>query len=136
MALHHFGLAREQQKRSEASGHLQSIDYEAITKDVQSSAAKDLKSRFERVSPDLFFKLFSFADATSLVRSTSVSKAWKQSIHGSSELFRNFRMEGKGQEMFKGLRLFSKRSQDSIRRMELRDNPPLHLLKTLPRLAL
>ena len=129
LALHQFKLARKQQKKTEGSDHLHFIDYEDLAKEVEASAAREKKSRFERVSPDLFLKLFSFADAPSLLKSMSVSKAWKDSIDGSSERFRNFRMEGKGEQICKGLQIFSQRSKESIRRMELEfdDNldPPL-----------
>jgi len=71
---------------------------------IKASKTRQLNSRFNRVSPDLFLKLFSFADAPSLVRSSSVSKAWKDSIEGSLEFFRNFRMEEKESRSARGWR--------------------------------
>lgn len=94
--------------------------FKELREEIKSTKAIELKSRFERVSPpDPFLKIFSFADSPSLIRSTSVSRAWKESINGSSELFLNFRMEGKGEQICKGLGTFSELSKDSMKRMEL-----------------
>lgn len=118
--MHHFEQAKQKQEQIAASTSSGPIDPKKVTIDLESQTSKELKSRFEkRVSPDLFLKLFTFCDAQSLVKLTSVSKTWKDSILGSSELFRSFKMEGTGKQLCEGLELFSRRNEDSTKNVFL-----------------
>jgi len=119
--MHHFKQAKEKQEdQIAASTSPKPIDYEGIANGLKYQSSKELGSRFRRVSPDLFLKLFSLCDAPSLVRSIGVSKAWKDSILGSSELFRSFEMEGTGEQVCQGLELFNRRNQDSTKHVILK----------------
>jgi len=94
--------------------------FERLREEIGESKEREYKSPFERVSPDLFLKLFSLCDAQSLLRSTSVCQGWKDSILGSSELFRSFEMEGTAEQICQGLELFNRRNQDSTKHVILR----------------
>ena len=114
MAMHHLDLAEQ----SDWDNYL--IHKSPLLEEIGESKLREYKSPFERVSPDLFLKLFSLCDAPSLVRSIGVSKAWKDSILGSSELFRSFEMEGTGEQVCQGLELFNRRNQDSTKHVILK----------------
>lgn len=95
-------------------------DFSKLIKDVRDiKQRREPKLPFDRISPHLFLKIFSFADAQSLVRSTEVCTAWKDSILESSELFRNFEMEGKECLILTGLERFSIRYKKSMKRVVL-----------------
>jgi len=109
MAMHHLDLAEQ----SDWDNYL--IHKSPLLEEIGESKLREYKSPFERVSPDLFLKLFSLCDAPSLVRSIGVSKAWKSPILGSSDLFRSFEMEGTGEQLCERLELFNRRNKDSTK---------------------
>lgn len=104
----------------EIHAHLMDSHLEELQESIKNLQTHQFKSRFNRLSPELFVKMMGFCDSRSLMISTSVSKSWNQSILGATDLFRHFQMEGKVSNITKGIEIFERRSNNSIRSIELK----------------
>lgn len=74
---------------------------------------------FRRVSGDLFLQMASFFDSPSIALSMACCKKWKFSMEGYKEIFRSVRMSGKGTNIAAGIKFFSQRCGNSIRRIDI-----------------
>lgn len=112
MALHHLTLAHQVPL---AYAHRPS--HQDIIGGIQVLKKTEFKNP---LPPDVFQKVFSHCNATSLAFASGACKCWRISINGSPDLFRRFEMEGHADQLSAGLELFGRRSLNTIQEVEIR----------------
>lgn len=122
LAEHHFKLAK---KKFLLAQELKTVvlplpGFDQSIPAIEGFKNQELESRFTRISPDLFIRIFSFCDAPSLVLSSGVNKTWREAINQCSKLFQIFRMEGKGTNIVAGLESFNRRFPNSLEKVKLK----------------
>jgi len=86
-----------------------------LKEEVLALKAREREGLFsKRISQDLFLKVLSFCTAPSIARSIQVAKPWRDLAKKSSEMFRVFEMEGRGDSVSAGLEEFNRRCRNSI----------------------
>lgn len=105
LAYHHLEIANERRMRNEKAKDTPRLQdtQKGLNQTFKRRQAEELKSPFERGSPDLFNRIASLFDAPSLARATAVSRIWGKSILESEETFHNFEMERKEAQLSRGL---------------------------------
>lgn len=116
LALHHLKKSEACYRKDNKIGTSEALEttFKNFKIESKSLAKAELPSSFGRVSPDIFLQIFSHVDSSLLISSTRVSRSWSEAIQGCTELFFNFEMEGKGQNICKGLEFFNSKSNNSI----------------------
>lgn len=88
--------------------------------EIAKSKDRQLKSPFERLSPELFVQTMSLLDAPSVAIGTSICKSWNKSILESKRPFRHFEMEGQVSNIMKGLDVFGEKSGHLLTSIDLK----------------
>lgn len=119
MVQHHLDLAKAAANQQDVDESLLSTNVEELKDSVQQARDLDKRDSFKRVSPELFTKIASFCDSSSLAMVTGASKSWRSSILGDKEFFRSFKMRGKLASILGGLEYFREKCNNSIHSIEI-----------------
>lgn len=122
MALHHLDLAEREhyvEDEEEEDASYLHVDFDEVGQIILAAQDHRVRNPFKKLSPDLFLKTVSCFDAPSLISSSATCKSWRNTIFESSEIFRNFKMEGKLLGIIDGIKFFSTRCGNSIRSISI-----------------
>jgi len=93
--------------------------------DFRSARAIEWKSRFGRVTPEVFIKVLFLCNSPAIAKFSQVCKIWQVPILATPDLFRNFEMEGNFESLIAGLEAFSKKCGHSLRTITIGINRTL-----------
>lgn len=120
-ALLHLELSQQQPlEETNEKYSVPEVEIKKFSNKIREFKSLEHESPFKsRISEDLFLRMVSFFDSQSLVFVAAISKRFRTSIHGSTELFKSFQMIGKAKNIADGIKFFGQRCGNSIRSIDI-----------------